>query len=205
MKDNIEALGGDPNNVTFFGQSAGSQTVCLLMTSPLAKGLFHKAIGQSASCALPTADKDANGQEHGARLVAAALGEASTGPEDLTRKLRELPVARLLAAETQTAWDADPRTVIDGWVVPESARSRLQRGEQPLIPLMVGSAADEGIGLFPLNEQLTGEEFEQRLSRRFGSAASTLRDLYAADLAISPGHAERAINADQFFTLGMRE
>lgn len=132
MKDNIEALGGDPNNVTFFGQSAGSQTVCLLMTSPLAKGLFHKAIGQSASCALPAADKDANGQERGARLVAAALGEASTGPEDLTRKLRELPVARLLAAETQTAWDADPRTVIDGWVVPESTRSRLQRGEQPL-------------------------------------------------------------------------
>jgi para-nitrobenzyl esterase len=125
--------------------------------------------------------------------------------EDLTGKLREIPAARLLAAEIETAWDTASRTVIDGWVVPESARERLQSGAQARIPLLLGSAADEGIGLFPLNENLTVEAFDQRLSRRFGSAANRLRSLYAADLAISPGHAERTINADQFFTLGMRE
>ena len=53
VANNIEQFGGDANNVTVFGQSAGSQSVCSLMASPLAKGLFHKAIGQSAACVGP--------------------------------------------------------------------------------------------------------------------------------------------------------
>ena len=51
VQANAHAFGGDPNNVTIFGQSAGSQSVCSLMAAPLAEGLFHKAIGQSAGCA----------------------------------------------------------------------------------------------------------------------------------------------------------
>ena len=50
VQTNIAGFGGNPDNVTVFGQSAGAQSICALMSSPLAKGLFHKAIGQSASC-----------------------------------------------------------------------------------------------------------------------------------------------------------
>lgn len=205
VKVNIGALGGDPGNVTLFGQSAGSQTVCLLMTSPLATGLFHKAIGQSASCALPLADKDANGQERGSRLAKAALGATADDPTRITRALREVPADRLLAAEIETGWSASSRTVIDGWVVPEPARDRFLRGEQAKIPLLVGSAADEGNGLFPLNDTLTLEALRARLSKRFGAMVEPLLERYATELAVSPGHAERAINADQFFATGMRE
>jgi para-nitrobenzyl esterase len=205
VKANIAALGGDPGNITLFGQSAGSQTVCLLMTSPLAAGLFHKAIGQSGSCALPVVDKDANGQERGVRLAKAALGTAADDPAMIARALREVPADRLLAAEIDTAWDTQSRTVIDGWVVPEPARDRLLRGDQAKIPLLVGSTADEGNGLFPLNTTLTLEELRSRLARRFGGVAEPLLERYAPELSVSPGHAERAINADQYFATGMRE
>ncbi len=68
VRDNIAQFGGNPDNVTIFGQSAGSQSVCALMASPLSRGLFHKAIGQSASCTQPIADKDAAGLERGDTL-----------------------------------------------------------------------------------------------------------------------------------------
>ena len=68
VQENIENFGGDSQNVTIFGQSAGSMSVCALMASPLAKGLFHKAIGQSAAC-LNQFDQDSNGFERGIDLI----------------------------------------------------------------------------------------------------------------------------------------
>jgi para-nitrobenzyl esterase len=69
VKDNAVAMGGDPNNITIFGQSAGSQSVCSLMVSPSAQGLFHKAIGQSAACVNPLSVEDASGHLRGSALV----------------------------------------------------------------------------------------------------------------------------------------
>ncbi|NNF16520.1 MAG: carboxylesterase family protein, partial [Gammaproteobacteria bacterium] len=65
INENIAQFGGDPNNITIFGQSAGSQSVCTLMASPLANGLFHKAIGQSASCVSPLPSPDPDGKRRG--------------------------------------------------------------------------------------------------------------------------------------------
>ncbi len=207
VQENISALGGDPDNVTLLGQSAGSQTTCLLMTSPLAKGLFHKAIGQSASCAMPASDKDANGQERGAGFATKAL-EGSTQPTDfsaLTEALRTLPVEKILASQLASGWDQASRTVTDGWVVPESPRSQLLAGRQARIPLLLGSTADEGVGLLPLTDNLDDTTYRTRLDKRFGEQASRLVELYAAQRCQSPAIAERAINADIFLTLGMRE
>ena len=207
VQENVSALGGDPDNVTLFGQSAGSQTTCLLMTSPLARGLFHKAIGQSASCAMPASDKDANGHDRGAGLATLAL-EGSIPPTDfsaLTQALRTLPVKKILAAQLASGWDQASRITTDGWVVPESPRSQLLAGRHAPIPLLLGSATDEGVGLLPLTENLDDTTYRTRLAKRFGDQANRLVELYAAERSQSPAIAERAINANIFLTLGMRE
>ena len=68
VQTHIASFGGDPENVTLFGQSAGSQSVCALMSSPYAQGLFHKAIGQSAAC-MGDFSVDGAGLETGQRLL----------------------------------------------------------------------------------------------------------------------------------------
>lgn len=207
VQENISALGSDPNNVTLFGQSAGSQTTCLLMASPLAKGLFHKAIGQSASCALPASDKDANGHERGTKLATLALeGSAqSTDMVALAAALRNLPVNTLLAAQTASGWDQASRNVMHGWVIPETPRSTLLAGLQASVPLLLGSAADEGVGLMPLTENLDDVAYRTRLDKHFGDQAGRLYALYATERSQSPAIAERTINADIFLTLDIRE
>ena len=64
VRENIENFGGDPSNITIFGESAGGFSVAALLVSPLSKGLFHKAIGQSGGfsrMALHSSDKSSNG------------------------------------------------------------------------------------------------------------------------------------------------
>lgn len=143
VRDNISLFGGDPDNVTLFGESAGSHAVGLLMTSPLARGLFHKAIGQSGAYW---------DTEHGSISTKA---EARTRGEDLATRLgansadelRRIPAEKL---NRITSWNflLDPATTafspsIDDFVLPESPSSVFERGGQADIPLLGGWNADE--------------------------------------------------------------
>ena len=112
VKDNIENFGGDPDNVTIFGQSAGSMSVCALMASPLSRGLFHKAIGQSATC-LDEFKEDLNGFERGSEMI------ETTGAKTL-KDLRSLTNQQLLdASKTSVKWNSRSKITIDGWVLSE--------------------------------------------------------------------------------------
>ena len=196
VRRNIEALGGDPSNVTIFGQSAGSQSVCSLMTAPAAQGLFHKAIGQSAACVNPLTKADANGYQRGQALVD-ALGASSI------EALRGAEPDALLAAMTASDWESDSRIVVDGNVLPKWPDEAFAAQEQSKIPLMLGFLANEGYELFPVNTALTESELQGFLAYVAGERADELAAQYDAK-NMTPGELRHAISTDLFMAYGMR-
>ena len=198
VKDNIENFGGDPQNVTIFGQSAGSMSVCTLMASPLSKGLFHKAIGQSAACLNPF-DTDAKGFERGIDLIEQT--KANT-----LKDLRALSNQQLINATTSSSkWRNQSKITIDGWVLPEPPLQTFLNGKQAEVPLLVGSMANEGHLLFPIDKSLTDNQLENYLNREYGKQFSReFKHLYKTDLNKSPGLAKREINTDHFMAYSMR-
>jgi para-nitrobenzyl esterase len=131
VQHNIHAFGGDPANVTLFGESAGGQSTLIQLVSPLARGLFARAIVESGGYALPPiplAEAEAQG-----KAFAAKVGCASQS----ARCLRNVPVAKILA--NQGAASAD----IDGQVLTEPIKTAFASGDFSHVPVIDGSNHDE--------------------------------------------------------------
>ncbi|MEO6171246.1 MAG: carboxylesterase family protein [Lysobacter sp.] len=147
VHDNIEAFGGDPDNVTIFGQSSGGVAVTALMTSPMTRGLYHRAIAQSGTMANLEVDRHISEDrpatpslEKDGVAMAKALGINPGG--DVVAQLRALPWESIIGySATQPAGAMVP--VTDGRVLPGNVDRAFAEGRQHPTPLMIGGTSWE--------------------------------------------------------------
>jgi len=156
VRDNIAVFGGDPDNITIFGESGGGAKVSIMMLSPLAKGLFHQAICESGTALAILNGKPLADIEDSGKALFEKLGIGSSA--DLLEQARALPFTKIIEASqametprTPTSppafvWDA----AVDGWLLPESPENTFKSGSCNAVPLIVSANLGELTGPGPL-------------------------------------------------------
>jgi para-nitrobenzyl esterase len=186
VKRNAAAFGGDPDNATIFGQSAGAAAVTYLFSSPLARGLFAHGIAESFGFANKTmtglADAEKSGTALAEKVAAHSLGD-----------LRQIPAAKLL--ETRVTMNP----IVDGWFLPANPYTMFAQGKEAAVPLLAGWNADEG-ATFPHAKTLAG--YQEWVRQKYPAIADRLLELYPARTDDEARSANKRMVRDSLFAWG---
>jgi para-nitrobenzyl esterase len=189
VRRNIKAFGGDPENVTIDGQSAGSMSINCLMASPVAKGLFRHAIGESGAMFVPNPytgfvslkEDEADGLKMAQALNAKSLSE-----------LRAIPASQLRAKAKAFGY----RPIIDGYVLPESIEEIFKAGKQNDADLMTGWNADDGLLLGPPRN---APAYKKMIALQFGADSGKFLQLYPGSTDSEATASQKSFSRDMIF------
>jgi len=190
IQENISNFGGDRHRVTLFGQSAGSQAISVLMAVPKARGLFHRAIGQSGAFFGPM------DTPYGLSSSMAARRKGGTYLDNQGVK----SVAELRPREAATLLDGQSwQPTIDGTLLTESPYAVFSKQKQAKIPLLIGYNSDEGVTF--LHDAPSAEVFTANARRQLGPRAPEFLSLYPASTDIQAEQSQRRFIRDSSFGL----
>ena len=212
VQKNINSFGGDPNNVTIFGESAGAWSVTELMATPLAGGLFHKAIGQSGASSYHMGQMDGEGVGWPSGYQTGLVVTEALGLKNPTAKdLRAIPAEKIQSVVTEKMSEGFHH-VRDGYVFPENVGLSFSKNKYNKVPMLFGYNSDEGTLFFPDDEQPTiwipdltpgsKKELSTKLKEFFPANHEKLIDLYNLDEDFTAGGTQWM--GDEIFGVNIR-
>jgi para-nitrobenzyl esterase len=188
LKKNIAAFGGDPDNVTIDGQSAGSMSVNCLVASPVAKGLFNKAIAESGSFMITNPMLKSNNLE-GAEQQGLKLAEAVHVSS--LEALRKVPAEELMKIPGRYS------PIIDGYVLPKPVSEIFAEGNENHVPVLTGWNADESfVASFKKKD-----EFIKQAKEQYGAEADKFLKYYPANTDEEAMRSQVKISRDMIFAM----